>query len=352
LPDLKEYNVYLEQIWDKSWVTNNGKFVQELEQKLQGYLQVPHVQYVLNGTVALQIAIRVLDLHGKIITTPYSYVATTNSILWENCQPVFVDIDPQTFCIDPDLIEQSIDEQTTAILATHVYGFPCDVQAIEDIAQKHDLKVIYDGAHAFGVRIGNKSIFEYGDISITSFHATKLFHTIEGGALMTKDSDLNEKIFLAKAFGHRADDYFNVGINGKNSELHAAMGLCNLKLIDQIIQERKALFDNYVHCLEPLPVRLLNPASIDGFQFNYSYFPVIFENESTMLDVKAALEKNQIFPRRYFYPALNQLPFHLGEACPVAEDISSRVLCLPFYQQLSGEDMHRIVRIVKQELTS
>ena len=345
LPPLEKYQHYLQAIWQRNWVTNNGPLSKQLEAELQDYLDVPFVQYVTNGTVALQLAIRALNIQGKIITTPYSYVATLNAILWENCVPVFVDIHPGTLCIDAELIEAQIDEETSAILATHVYGYPCDVEKIEALAQRYGLKVIYDGAHAFGVSVGGKSIFNYGDLATVSFHATKLFHTIEGGGVITRSDALSEKIFLYKAFGHRADDYHYASINGKNSEFHAAIGLCNLPDIDQVIAQRKKIFYQYKKLLEGLPIRILQPG--DRIRYNYAYFPVIFASHKAMLGVKEALEAQRIFPRRYFYPSLSQLPYHASQACPVAEDIADRVLCLPFYHELAHEDVERIATIVK-----
>ena len=348
LPPQEEYHRYLEEIWERGWITNNGPFVQRLEGELQKYLNVSYLQYVSNGTVALQLAIRLLSLKGEIITTPYSYVATTSSIIWENCKPVFVDIDEQSLCINPDLIEQHITSQTSAILATHVYGLPCDVVKIEALAKKYQLKVIYDGAHAFGVRINGKSIYQYGDMSTASFHATKLFHTIEGGAVITENSELSERLFLCKAFGHRAEEYYEVGINGKNSEFHAAMGLCNLPMVDEFIRQRKVIFELYLELLFGLPLRTLQIGT--EITYNYAYFPVIFNTHSEMLRVKEALEREQIFPRRYFYPSLNRLPYHQGEACPVSEEISSKVLCLPFYHQLEQEDVKKIASIIRKSL--
>ena len=348
LPPLEVYQRYLQDIWQRGWVTNNGPLVQELESKLQTYLTVPHVQYVTNGTVALQLAIRALSLTGEVITTPYSYVATTTAILWENCAPVFVDIDPDSLCINPDLIEASITESTSAILATHVYGCPCAVDKIAALAKKHHLRVIYDGAHAFGVKVKGKSIYRYGDLSTASFHATKIFHTIEGGAVMTDDSALSERIFLDKAFGHRADAYYQAGTNGKNSEFHAAMGLCNLPTVDDIITQRRELFDLYQEQLHDLPVQLLQIPN--DVTFNYAYFPVIFGAHAVMQRVKQALEEENIYPRRYFYPSLNQLPYHQGKACPISEDISQKVLCLPLYQQLEQRDVERITAIVRKSL--
>ncbi|MGB6150349.1 MAG: DegT/DnrJ/EryC1/StrS family aminotransferase [Pricia sp.] len=344
LPPLHEYFKYLQQVWDSNHVTNNGPIATELEKRLTDHLGVSHLQYVTNGTVALQLAIKALGLTGEIITTPYSYVATTNSILWENCTPVFVDIDPKTFCIDPKKIEAKITEKTSAILATHVYGVPCDVAEIERIANGRNLKTVYDGAHAFGVKVDGKSIFEYGTISTVSFHATKIFHTIEGGAVITNDAELAEQVFLLKTFGHRNDDYYMAGINGKNSELHAAIGLCNLNTIDYIIRERKTIFERYSSLLSHLPIKTLQISAEN--EHNYGYFPVVFENHKTMMKVKTALEHQNVISRRYFYPSLNQLPYIAGESCPVSEKISDSVLCLPFYHDLSTENLERIAEII------
>src|SRR5690606_16116739 len=240
LPPLEEYKKYIDGIWQCQWLTNMGPLASDLELKLKETLKVNHLLFVTNGTVALQMAIKVLDLKGEIITTPFSFVATTSSIVWENCTPVFVDIDESSLNIDADKIEAVITEHTSAILATHVYGNPCDVEKIEEIAKKHNLKVIYDAAHAFGVEINGKSIFEYGDISTCSLHATKLYHSVEGGLIITKDAALLKKLAYMRNFGFDGPESFaELGINGKNSEFHAAMGLANLKYVDQINRKRK-----------------------------------------------------------------------------------------------------------------
>lgn len=348
LPPLDEYVEYVKEIWEEGWVTNNGRLVQRLEEQLKQFLGVSHLQYVNNGTVALQLALNALELRGKVITTPYSYVATSSVIHWENCRPVFVDIDPRTFCINPDLIEEYIDEHTTAILATHVYGYPCDVNAIAQIAKKHNLKVIYDGAHAFGVKINGTSIYQFGDVSTISFHATKVFHTVEGGAVITNSPVVDERMFLSKAFGHRGDEHYRIGINGKNSEFHAAMGLCNLPRIGEAILQRKQLSELYREQLAEVPVRTLQPN--DTLSYNYAYFPVILENFDTMQRVKQGMEEQGVFPRRYFYPSLNQLPYYQGESCPVSEDITQRVLCLPLHNTLKSEDVTFVSSVIKQLL--
>jgi dTDP-4-amino-4,6-dideoxygalactose transaminase len=241
-PAIEEYTARLEQIWKSGWLTNNGQFESELETKLGQYLNVPYIELVANGTLALQLAIKALDLKGEIITTPYSYVATANAITWEGCTPVFVDIDENSFCINPELVEAAITEKTSAILATHIYGYPCEVEKIAEIAKKHSLKVIYDAAACFGVKLHGKSILVHGDISTLSFHATKVFHTAEGGAVICQDEEVLNRVFLMKRFGHLGEDYYlEIGINAKMSELHAAMGLCMLPMVDQIIDKRRQI---------------------------------------------------------------------------------------------------------------
>ena len=348
LPPLEEYTGKLKQIWDTHWVTNQGPLVEELELKLKEYLGLQNLLLVTNGTIALQIAIKALELKGEIITTPYSYVATTTSILWENCCPVFCDIENKTFCIDAEKIEDKITDNTSAILATHVYGFPCDVGKICEIADKHKLKVIYDGAHAFDVKLNGSSLFNYGDISTISFHATKLFHTIEGGAMITNDDSLAEKIFLYRAFGHLDDEYFTIGINGRTSEFNAAMGLCLLPRVKDFIEKRKAVNLLYKNCLKESELGF--PEIPDNIDYNYSYFPVIFPTENKLLKIKEALSKNNINTRRYFYPSLNRLPYINSDVCAVSEDIASRMLCLPMYQQLDHSDVINISKIIIDSL--
>lgn len=346
LPPFEEYVAILKRAWDKKWITNHGELVIELEQKLKGYLDCNNLLFCSNGTVVLQMALKAFNITKKVITTPFSYVATTNAIVWENCKPVFVDIEPSTFCIDADKIEAAITTDTEAILATHVYGFPCNVEKIETIAAKHDLKVIYDAAHAFGCTYKGKSLLDYGHVSTCSFHATKIFHTVEGGCITFSDEQLYNKLFLYRSFGHIGDEYFSVGINAKNSEFHAAMGLAVLPKLPLIIETRKNIFEQYDSLL---PQYLQRPVyDHDEFEYNYSYYPVIFENEQQMLKVKDALAKEEINTRRYFYPSLNTLTHITGvkQSCPVSEDISLRVLCLPLYAELQAEDVERISSIV------
>lgn len=351
LPDQEKYLQYVREIWDRGYLTNNGPVLQELEAALKDYLQVDHLYFCGNGTIVLQIAIKALEITGEVITTPFSYVATSNAILWENCTPVFVDIDAKTFNIDPALIEASITPATTGILATHVYGNPCDIEAIEVIAKKHNLKVIYDAAHAFGVTYKGKSLLSYGDLSTCSFHATKVFHTIEGGALISNHPELDRKLHLLRAFGHQGDEhYLYAGINGKNSEFHAAMGLVNLPHVKDIIQARKEVFDAYDSLLNW--DLLYKPVISKDIEYNYAYYPVVFPSEQVMFRVMDALREEDIIPRRYFYPSLNTLSFMPRQfACPVSEDISVRVLSLPLYVGLPYSDIERISRIINGHLS-
>lgn len=343
LPPKEEYVKYLDGIWERNWLTNNGPLVNELELQLKQYLKINHMLYLGNGTIALQIAMKALELKGEIITTPFSYVATTSSIVWEGCKPVFVDINAESLNIDPEKIEAAITPNTSAILATHCFGNPCDIDAIQDIANKYSLKVIYDAAHCFGTRYKGKSIFEYGDISTTSFHATKLFHTIEGGAVFTKDPALLKKMVYMRNFGHDGPVKFNgVGINGKNSEFHAAMGLCNLDYVNDILQSRKMQSVFYDRYLSKFDIR--KQVIYHDTDYNYSYYPVILEDEKTTLKVKESLEKSEIFPRRYFYPSLSSLEY-VGEwHTPISDNIASRILCLPIYYTLSEYEQRLICR--------
>lgn len=345
LPNKAEYEEYINSIWERKWLTNNGPLVNELELNLKNYLGVDHLLYVSNGTIALQIAIKALELKGEIITTPFSFVATTNSIIWEGCKPIFVDIDAETFNIDPAKIEAAITPQTSAIMATHVYGNPCDIDAIEVIAKKYSLKVIYDAAHCFGTKYKGRSVFEYGDISTTSFHATKLFHTIEGGAVFTQSPELLRKMALLRNFGHDGPDEFQgVGINGKNCEFHAAMGLCNLKHADEILDKRRLLSFYYWRALTGLQAKY--PKLNDDLDYNYAYFPVLFDSEELMHKCMRALENEKIYCRRYFYPSLSTLSFVEKSSMPVCESVASRILCLPLYHTLTTSDLDLISRIM------
>jgi dTDP-4-amino-4,6-dideoxygalactose transaminase len=349
LPPYADYEKYLTGIWHREWLTNNGPLVNELELGLKERLGLDHLLFLGNGTIALQIAIKALDLTGEILTTPFSYVATTSSIVWEGCSPVMVDICPKSLNIDPGKIEAAITERTTGILATHVYGNPCDVEKIREIADKHKLKVIYDAAHAFGTRIGEKSLFSYGDISTTSFHATKLFHTVEGGAVFTGKPHLLKRMAEMRNFGHvTSTEFMEVGINGKNSEFHAAMGLCNLKHVADILWRRKILCGRYDENLAD--TSLGRPLIAAGCEYNHAYYPVIYKSECDMMAAVEMLQLNNVIPRRYFYPSLSNLPYVSGQSAPIAEDMARRVLCLPLYHTLSVEEVDMICRLVKRAL--
>jgi len=345
LPPYEEYQNLLQGIWKRNWLTNNGPLVNELELKLKEYLGLNHLLFLNNGTIAIQIAIKALDLKGEIITTPFSFVATTSSIVWENCTPVFVDIDEQTLNIDPTKIEAAITERTTGIIATHVYGNPCDISAIEQIAKKHNLKVIYDGAHCFGTKYKGKSVFEYGDVTTTSFHATKLFHTIEGGAVTTTNADLLKRMAYMRNFGFEGPESFaEVGINGKNSEFHAAMGVANLRYADDILRSRKSQHDYYTKALKNLRVRI--PSTTPSAEPNHSYYPIIFDTQDQLLKSVEELNKNWVYPRRYFYPSLSSVKYVAKCTTDVCDNISPRVLCLPMYYNLTEEEMSFIARLL------
>lgn len=349
LPPKEEYDALISGVWERNWLTNNGPLVNQLELNLKTYLKLNHLLFLSNGTIALQIAIKALELKGEIITTPFSYVATTSSIVWEGCEPVFVDIDSSTFNIDPSKIEGAITSKTSAILATHVYGNPCDIDSIHLIAKKNNLKVIYDAAHCFGTTYKGRSVFEYGDISTTSFHATKLFHTIEGGAVITKDSDLLKRMSLLRNFGHDGPVSYNgVGVNGKNSEFHAAMGLCNLKYIEAITDKRKNDHTYYNSWLDKL--ELQKPYINSKAEFNHSYYPVVFSSKSDCERVFEELKKQEIYARRYFYPILSTIGYVNDVPLPIAQDISERVLCLPLYYQISKAEIDMVCRVILRTL--
>ncbi|OXB22902.1 aminotransferase DegT [Flavobacterium tructae] len=346
LPPKEDYMQILDGIWKRQWLTNMGPLASELEVKLRDYLRISHLLYVTNGTVALQMAIKALDITGEIITTPFSFVATTSSIVWEGCVPVFVDIDERSLNIDVTKIEKAITDKTQAILATHVYGNPCDVVAIDNIAKKYNLKVIYDGAHAFGVEVMGKSIFEYGDISTCSLHATKLYHSIEGGLIITKDKDLQKKLSSIRNFGISGFDSFSeLGINGKNSEFHAAMGLINLKYLPFVNSKRMELTDRYNDKLKTL--KFYRPDWHEMANVNYAYYPIVLESEELLLKIKSFLDGNEIFTRRYFYPSLaNALPYLKPKDFLITDTVSKRVLCLPLYSDLTIEEVDLICSLM------
>ncbi|WP_342304741.1 DegT/DnrJ/EryC1/StrS family aminotransferase [Methanolobus sp. ZRKC5] len=345
LPDRGNLNRYINRIYETARLTNNGPLVQELTKRLENYLGVENLLLVANGTLALQIAYKVLGVSGQAITTPFSFVATTSSLVWEGIEPVFIDIDPETFCIDPSKIEESIASQTTAIVPTHVFGNACEIDKIETIARQHNLKVIYDGAHAFGVKYKGKSILSFGDATTISFHATKLFHTIEGGAIIFKNKKDYERAKLMIKFGiDESDSIVELGINAKMNEFQAAMGLCVLDEIDLIIEERSKIWNQYKNAFTGhLQLQHLNSNASN----NYSYFPVIFTTEHMLSMVKDAMNKNQIYPKRYFYPSLDKIDYlQLQQNKKISQDIASRILCLPIYPYLKDKEQEKIIEII------
>ena len=349
LPPQEEYNNIVKRAWDKIWLTIRGELTLELESKLKDYLNVDNIIITNNGTIPLQIALKLLGNNQEIITTPFSYVATSAAIVWENCQPVFVDIHPDYLTIDESKIEDAITTKTTAILATHVFGNPCHLEAIEAIAKKHQLSVIYDAAHSFGVRYKNQSIFNFGDVSTCSFHATKLFHTGEGGAMFCKNKELLDKLFYSHNFGHNGPlDFHGLGINAKISELQSAMGLAVFPYMDFIIEDRKKVVEFYNSNLNFKLTRTIEIR--ENTDWNYSYYPLIFDNEDMLLRVQNALNENNIFPRRYFYPSLNTIEYIKASEMPISESIASRILCLPLYVGLTIPELNQICLIINNKL--
>lgn len=347
LAPLEEYTELLQGVWERGVLTHNGPLVQCFERELCALLGLDNMVVVTNGTIALQMAIKALDLKGEIITTPFTWVATVSAIKWEACVPVFCDIEPDTFNMDPAGIEAKITGRTVAIMPVHVFGAPCDVEAIEAIARKHDLKVIYDAAHAVGSTYGGKSLLEYGDISATSFHATKLLNTGEGGGCVAKCPETAERLRRLRFFGHdESKDVVEDGFNGKMTEIHAALGLANLKYYAQVLADRKAKYHYYQEGLSSLGW-LCFQALRRGVA-NYSYFPIVFDSEARLLAAERRLAERQIYARRYFYPSVNTyskvVPY---QPTPVSEDVSRRILCLPLYFELGFDRMDEIVNAIK-----
>ena len=340
MPDRQRIDELLDSIYASSYVTNNGPYVKKLEHNLTDYLGVKNIDLVSNGTIALQIAIKALELEGEILTTPFSYVATLNSIIWEKCTPKFIDIDHTSGNVDANLILEALSDQTVGMMFTHVFSNPCAVERIDTIAHEHDLKVIYDAAHAFGVTINGDSVLNKGDISTLSFHATKTFHTIEGGALVYNDDKLQEDIYLLKSFGHRAYDHFKCGINGKLSEVHAIFGLVMLEEMNRVFDLRRKVCERYIQNLEASNVRFLDRRQ--DASNNFSYMPILFESESELLKCEKNLAEIGVAPRRYFYPSLNTMPYLDYQKCEVAEDFARKIMCLPLYPELPLEDVDRI----------
>lgn len=356
LPSLDDFIPLLEDIWESKWLTNNGKYHQKFEKELAEYLGVPYVSLFSNGTLALISALQVMHISGEVITTPYSFVATTHSLHWNGIKPVFVDIDPKTLNLDPKKIEAAITPQTTAIMPVHVYGTPCDVEAIKEIADTYGLKVIYDAAHAFNVDINGNSVLNYGDMSILSFHATKVFNTIEGGAIICHDEATKKRIDYLKNFGFAGETrVIAPGINAKMNELQSAYGLLQLKDIDIAIERRKNIANRYKELLSSIKgISFLT--DIEGVKHNYAYFPIFINSDEygkSRDELYEELKKNNIYSRRYFYPLISQFPTYsdLDSAkkgkLNIAEDITEKVICLPIYPDLDFDDISRIVNLIK-----
>ena len=354
LPPLPEFEEYLKNIWDTKILTNNGPYHQQLEAELCSFLKVPYISLFCNATIALVTALQALRITGEVITTPYSFVATTHALNWNGIKPVFADIDEHNCNLNPEKIEAAITSKTTAILPVHVYGNPVDVTAIGKIADTYGLKLIYDASHAFGVTVGGESILNFGDLSVLSFHATKSFNTFEGGAIISHDKKTKQRIDYLKNFGF-SDEVTVVapGINGKMNEIQAAMGLLQLKYYNQVLQRRQEISDSYYRALKGVTgIRLLEPVS--NAETNYSYFPIFVGNNFGCRrdELYQKLKEHNIFTRRYFYPLITKFSTYRGlesaqiENLPVAEKVSNEVLCLPIYPDLQDEDQKKIIHLI------
>lgn len=346
LAPLEKYTELLKGVWERGILTHNGPLVQQLEKEICKKTGLDHFVAVSNGTLAIQMAIKALEIKGEIITTPFTWVATLSAIQWEGCTPVFSDIEPDTLSIDPKKIEDKITDKTVAIMPVHVFGNPCDVETIQAIADKHGLKVIYDAAHAIGSTYNGDSLLRFGDISATSLHATKLFNTAEGGGCITNNVNLYEKLKRIRFFGHNdVKDIVEEGFNGKLTEVHAALGIANMGYYDEVLVDRKAKYIRYKEALKELHF-----VSFQALKFgepNYSYFPIIFDTEERLVRVETVLNEANIYPRRYFYPAVNTLgaivPYvHM----PMAEDVAKRILCLPLFFELNDEQQDEIIKLI------
>ena len=355
LPDLEDFNVLLKEIWASKWITNNGSFHKRLESALCEYLKVPYISLFTNGTLPLLTALQALRVTGEVITTPYSFVATTHSIWWNGCKPVFVDIDPATGNIDPDKIEAAITPRTTAIMPVHVYGKPCDTKRIQKIADKYGLKVIYDAAHAFGVEVDGRSILNEGDMSTLSFHATKVYNTLEGGALVMHDADMKKRIDQLKNFGFTGEISVEApGINSKVDEVRAAYGLLNLGLVDSAIEARHQVAIRYREGLRNIE-GLTYMEDMPGVKHNYSYFPIFIDAEKfgmTRDELYFKMKEQNILGRRYFYPLISEFDTYKGlpssgrENLPKAHQVADSVICLPMHHELTEEDLTRIISLI------
>ena len=355
LPDLEEFNDLLRQIWDNKWITNNGQFHQRLEKELAEYLGVPYISLFTNGTLPLLTALQALRITGEVITTPYSFVATTHSIWWNGCKPVFVDIDPGTGNMDPDKVEAAITPKTTAIMPVHVYGKPCDTKRIQEIADRYGLKVIYDAAHAFGVKVDGESVLNAGDLSTLSFHATKVYNTIEGGAMVMHDEATKKRIDYLKNFGFAGETtVVGPGINSKMDEMRSAYGLLNLRQVDAAIEARHKVAVRYRDALRGVEgISFFD--DMPGVRHNYSYFPVFVDAEEygmTRDELYSKMKAANVLGRRYFYPLISEFSTYRGlesakpENLPNAHRMADSVICLPMHHALSDEDVNRVLELV------
>ena len=355
LPDLDEFNELLKEIWSSRWITNNGSFHKQLEMELAKYLKVPYISLFTNGTLPLITALQAMRITGEVITTPYSFVATTHSLWWNGIKPVFVDIDQNTCNINPEKIEAAITPKTTAIMPVHCYGQPCDTEAIQNIADKYGLKVIYDAAHAFGVDVNGESLLNAGDMSTLSFHATKVYNTVEGGALVTHDEKTKKRIDYLKNFGF-ADEVTVVapGINSKMDEIRAAYGLLNLRQVDAAIAARKKVAEVYKAALKGV-TGISFQEETPGVRHNYSYFPIFVDEEAYGMSRDALyfkMKEHNVLGRRYFYPLISEFSTYRGlesagaQNLPVATRIANSVICLPMHHALSRDDINRVIDII------
>lgn len=352
-PSRSDFCALVDEMFNSGWVTNQGQLVQRLEHELQKKLNIPHILSCTNGTFALMLSIAHAGLSGKkVAVTAYTYVATLSALLWQKCVPIFVDIEPQSLCMSPSALRKRLIEHPdiAGVIPVHVYGLVCDVESIEEIAQEHSLTLVYDAAQGFGSSYQGQSLLVFGDYAICSFHGTKIFHTAEGGCIVMHTPEAHQEMSLMRAFGHKGDTHYCLGINGKMSELHAAMGLALLQGTDEEIKKRKACSELYDEYMRSNP-NLAFPTHRAGLDYNYAYYPVLLSNETTLLAVMHALAKKNVFPRRYFYPALNTLKYLSPEwkdKCPVAEGAASRVLCLPLYGDMLPEQIYDISCVVNE----
>lgn len=357
LPDLEEFHDLLKEIWASKWITNNGSFHQQLEKELAAYLKVPYLSLFTNGTLPLITALQALHVNGEVITTPYSFVATTHSIWWNGLQPVFADIDPKTCNLDPEKIESAITRNTTAIMPVHCYGKPCDIKGIQEVADKYGLKVIYDAAHAFGLEVDGESILNAGDMSTLSFHATKVYNTVEGGALVMHDEKMKRRVDYLKNFGFKNEvEVVAPGINSKMDEIRAAYGILALRKVDDAIQARRAVAVQYRQGLKDVP-GISFFEDMPGVKHNYSYFPIFVDAEEygmTRDELYLKLKENNVIGRRYFYPLISTFGTYRGLASadpknlPVATRMADSVICLPMHHELSEDDLRRTIDIIRR----